>query len=69
MPLKDREIVGSDWFGWRMGEGAWNSTPHFLCLVGLPEWMNRMSPCGLSEKSFGFELTNAFIGVLYCRLG
>ena len=40
----------------------------FLCLAGLPEWMNRMSSCGLSEKSFGAELTNAFIGVLYCRL-
>ena len=67
MLLKDREIVGSDWFGWRRGRGVEFHAP-FLCLVGLPEWMNRMSWCGLSEKSFGYELTNAFIGVLYCRL-
>ena len=28
----------------------------FLCLAGLPEWMNRMSPRGLSEKIVRFRV-------------
>ena len=55
MLLKDREIVGSDWFGWRRGRGVEFHAP-FLCLVELSEWMNRMSPCGLSEKIVRFRV-------------